>query len=91
MKRRRNRWNFAAGTRGFAYDPAAQSKGVLQQQKWLSPITTFIICLIVEFQLQKYFPDDATEDLIMGPLMVIAFLSVTSSQMLIAVVRMNRA
>ena len=73
MKQRRNRWNFPAGTTTVAYDPATESNGALQQQKWLHPIPMFIICLIVEFQLQRCLPHDDTEDRIMGPLMVVVF------------------
>ena len=73
MKQRRNRWNFAAYMRTFACDRTAQSKGRIQQQKWLRPIPRLIICLIVEFELQRCLPDDATEDRIMVPLMVVVF------------------
>ena len=75
MKRRQNRWNFAAGTRTFAYAPAVESNGALQQQKWVRPIPTCIMRLIVEFELQRCLPHDATEDRIMGPPMVVVFIA----------------
>ena len=79
MKQRRNRWNSAADTRTFAYDPAVESNRALQQQKWVRPIPIVTSCLIVEFELQRCLPDDATEDRIMVPLMVVVFSTVTSS------------
>ena len=78
MKQRRNWWNFAARTGTFAYAPAVESNGVMQQQKRVRPIPMLIICLIVKFQLQRCLLDDATEDRIMGLLIVIVFFTVAA-------------
>ena len=58
-------------TTTVASDAPEPSNSVLQGQKWVCHIPTCSVRLIVEFQLKRFLPHDATEDHLVGPLMVV--------------------